>query len=197
MPRLATSAICGGPTDVATLASGVRAEQDVGGGSPRRDSRSDTATDAEPCSRDDEERHVRSERLGRCDAEERADRDPKPTPDVCQQDRASRAVVGARVLATPIRAGRRIFKEGERIEVQQNLAPQRQACASFARKQRFDVLVIGFYFHRVVLNLKQVCIRFVAAAIGKSCPCTPGQACHPVPVRVSCPEMKRDPLAPT
>jgi hypothetical protein len=53
----------------------LRAEQHIGGGRPGRHSRSDAAADAKAGGGDDEERHMRCERFGRCDTEEGSDSD--------------------------------------------------------------------------------------------------------------------------
>jgi hypothetical protein len=81
---------------------------------------------------------VGGQRFGRRDADEERRRYQQPAAQVRKQDPAQLAVVGERALAP---AGG-VLEQRERVEVQQELAPQREARAGLAREQVLDFAVV-------------------------------------------------------
>src|SRR6185295_9726816 len=97
---------------------------------------SNTRADRERGRRKDEERRLRGERLGRRHGEEQHRRDQRPAPDVGHEHPAHGAVVGARALAREPRPAGGVLEEQEWVEVEGELARERQPRAALAQQQR-------------------------------------------------------------
>ena len=95
-------------------------------------------TDRERGHRDRERCLLRCSGLGGRDQDRAPCRDQDPAPDIWKQHPAHRAVVRKRHLARARRAKRGVLEQREGIEIDQQLADERQAGAGLAAEQGFD-----------------------------------------------------------